>query len=107
MQREAAGNPQVRHFRRHAQMPATITPELMHQIAEACVIHHQHPARPGIGAGVERHHRIQTVVADQHLLAFAQDLVLRIGLRMRRAAVTAPALSVVPSMIEASSSWPP
>ncbi|MNF15064.1 hypothetical protein D3C80_2175100 [compost metagenome] len=56
----------------------------MYQVFQARVVHHQHAAGPGVGAEVDGQDRTQAIAADQHLLAFAQDLFLRTGLRMSR-----------------------
>ena len=65
-------------------MPVAIATQFMDQIAQSCVVDHQHPACPGIGAGSEGDNRAKSVTAQQHLLALAKDLFFRVRLRMRR-----------------------
>ncbi|MNG31484.1 hypothetical protein D3C84_1172990 [compost metagenome] len=59
-------------------MPAAITAKFLDQVLQSRVIHHQHAAGPCIGAEIECDDRIEAVVAHQHLLAFAQNLFVRI-----------------------------
>ncbi|MNR60663.1 hypothetical protein D3C85_1822030 [compost metagenome] len=61
-----------------------ITRELLHQIFQSRVVHHQHAAGPGIRAKVDGDNRPQAIAAHQHLLTFVQNLFLGTRSRMRR-----------------------
>ncbi|MNG06189.1 hypothetical protein D3C84_894160 [compost metagenome] len=63
VEREAAGNAQVRYIRSNPQMPAAIAPQFVNQIGQAYVVDHQHAAGPGIGTGGQAVSPAQAVVA--------------------------------------------